>query len=199
MNRNSTTPAADIALNLLGRIVRELTFHHDALKIVAEPLGRVQIIYLQTHKADMGRVIGGQGAHRIAMCSLVELIGQRYSTELRLENMEPELGQVERFKPFQPAKWDKETRQSVIQLLKDICQAVFMYETRVEITDSDKTPNSYFQVIVSRQENMQRAAKVSEALKVLFNAIGKRHGRILLIDLVSDAELERLKKSGTVK
>jgi predicted RNA-binding protein YlqC (UPF0109 family) len=189
-NNDATSTAADIAVNLVGRIVREFTFHHDDLKIWVELMGRVQIVYMQTHKADMPRVIGKQGAHRNALFNLTEMIGQRYKAELRFENVEPEAGEVERFKPFQAAgRWDS---RPIVQLMKDCCQSIFQYETKVSITDSGHTPTSNLQVVVSNQENMQYTARAAEILKVLFNAIGKRHGRILLVDLISDKELERL-------
>lgn len=182
--------AADIAVNLVGRIVREFTFHHDALKIWIEPMGRVQIIYLQTHQADMPRVIGKQGAHRHALFNIVEQIGLHYGAELRLENVEPAPGEAERFKPFAPAaKWDS---RPVVQLLRDICKSVFNFETQVSIQDSPHTPTSNLQVVVAQGEHMQTAARVAECCKVLFNAIGKARGRILLVEMISQGELERI-------
>jgi predicted RNA-binding protein YlqC (UPF0109 family) len=181
--------AANLAMNLAGRIVREYTFHHDQLKIWPEKMGQIEIIYMQTHRADMPRVLGGQGKHRHALYNLVEQVGLRHSTELRLENVEPEVGDVERFKPFQAAvRWDS---KPIVQLMRDICKSVFLYETHVSLTDSQHSATSNIQVVVSNEERMQTAVRMSESLKVLFNAIGKRHGRILLVDVVSQAVLAK--------
>jgi predicted RNA-binding protein YlqC (UPF0109 family) len=189
------SPAADIAVNLVERVLREITFHHDKLKVWVESMGRVQILYVQCHKGDMPRVIGKHGAHRNALFNLVEYIGLRYSTELRMENVEPQTGEVERFAPFVPSRtWDsgQKVHGPIVQLLRDFCQSVFAYETLVSITDSSHTPTSRLQVIVSDQEQMQRTVRIAEALKVLFNAVGKKNGRILLVDVIAQSEFDRM-------
>lgn len=176
--------AADVATNLVRRILEELTFHHDALSITVEQAGSIQVIYIRSNKSDMRRVIGKQGAHRNALVNLVEYIGLHYGTRLECHVLEPSESEVRDFEPFRAAHtWDS---RGVIQLMRDICSSVFLYETKVELVDSATTLTSVMTVTVSSQEDRRPTARIAQSLQVLFNSIGKRHGRLLMVDVKAE-------------
>jgi len=187
---NANQNIADNTINLVRRIVREFTFDKDQLKLWKESLGRTNIINLQVAKSDMPRIIGKKGAHWHALFNLVEQIGLRHSIRLRLECREPEPGEIQHFPPFQPApQWDS---RPVVQLVRDIVQAVFAYPADVWLTDSAHSPTSVIQVVVRDQENRSVVDRVAESLKVLFNAVGKRHGRILLLEVITGSQADSI-------
>lgn len=172
-----------IISNLLKRIISEIIFHPEDLKITPTSIGRSWTIRVMLHRADTPRCVGKGGNHIKSMDKLANLIGAKNGVNVRVMLSEPEVGKAERYAQFKPSeKWNG---QEVAKLAKDVGDAIFASETSTIVGDVDGTTSS-IEMTVSRRENKALVSAVQEAMQVLFNAIGKANGRILFLDIVEE-------------
>jgi len=179
-----TTPE-EIAAWLARRVLEEITFHKSDLHVTPTQVGRSCMIKVQVHKADMPRAIGSGGLHHRALDTLIAAIGIKYAVNMRVNLVEPEVGRPERYERFEAShNWNSEP---VVALLRDICAAVFITSAEVSAHDAaDATTN--LEVTVSAREPRKIIEPIGKALQVLFNAIGKANGRIVLLDVAIEGE-----------
>jgi len=175
------TSPQDACVQILTRILDQITYHAEDRKVWAVAIGRSWMIKMQLHRADTPRVVGERGSHIKAIDALTTVIGAKSGVTIRSQLLEPEVGSTERYHKFKPAAaWNS---AEVKKIAEAICEATFSAPAKIEIHDGDDF-TSTLEVIVDRSENHMLVDTVCDAMKVLFNAIGKANGRILFVDKV---------------
>lgn len=183
MKTNTKVAPEQLATELLTRIIKEITFHHENIRVTSSQLGRSHTLAIQVHKGDMPRVLGKSGAHIKALETLAAAIGASGGVTIRLRLLEPEVGEPDRYEQFRPAEnWNS---SHVVLLLSDLVEAIFG-SSKVEIFDGEDC-TSALEVTIATRENKAVIDAIGNALKVLFKAIGRANGRILTLDIATDS------------
>lgn len=180
----NSSSGAQLAENIILRIVGAFTFHPDEQRIIVENLGDVCLMFLKLHQLDIRLAIGKSGKHYKALCSIVELISRKYGVQLQLEIPEHDQGPVQNASRWMPgvSAWDAPT---VIQLVKDVCTCTLDMGADVDIQDSAHSTTSVMKVRCHPKETLTIVDKLNSACQDLFLAIGRKHGRVLLLDMKS--------------
>jgi predicted RNA-binding protein YlqC (UPF0109 family) len=179
MTTITNSPEA-LSQDILSRILREITLHPQHIRISNSPLGRTHTIKVQVHRGDMSRVIGSGGSHAQALTRLVQMIGQKRGVVVNMRMLEPEIGEKDKYQPFEPREqWPKERAEAI---MRDIAEAVFDHAVKVEAFDGEDYM-SIIEVTVSSRENRQLVTLLQETVTPLFNAIGKANGRHLTVNI----------------
>jgi predicted RNA-binding protein YlqC (UPF0109 family) len=170
-----------IACELVKRILSEITFHHDQLKVHAIELGVGWMVVISATRGDTPRIVGGRGMTFKAIDCLVGAIGNKYRMKIRAKLEEPTTGEQDRYERFKASEdWN---RDGILKLLQDVCQQVFTHPiVDLSLADIDNQ-TSLVTVQVSRAEDRRLVEPVSKALEILFNAIGKANGRTIRLDI----------------
>jgi predicted RNA-binding protein YlqC (UPF0109 family) len=73
MNQPQTTRVSppDACVQILTKILDQITYHPEDRKVWAVPVGRSWMIKIQLHRADTPRAVGERGSHIKNMDTLV--------------------------------------------------------------------------------------------------------------------------------
>jgi predicted RNA-binding protein YlqC (UPF0109 family) len=170
-----------LAAELVQRIISEITFHHNKLKVEAGQLGMGWQVVVTAHKADVPRIIGGRGMTFKALDCVVAAVGNKYRMKLRTKIVEPAEGEPDRYERFRPAEdWN---REGILNLLQDTCKAVFAHPVEDIAVEDIDNQTSLISVKISHAEDRRAAEFIGKALEILWNAIGKANGRTIRLDI----------------
>ena len=104
-------------LEVTKKLVTELCNYPEHLTVKQNSLTRTTTINIQSHAADMSRIIGVNGQHMYAIRTIASAIGERHGIEVDVPNLvEAKVGTPERYGDFQGSNdWPK---AKVLDLLK---------------------------------------------------------------------------------
>jgi predicted RNA-binding protein YlqC (UPF0109 family) len=172
----------EICVDILTRILDQFTYHPENRKVWAAAVGRSWIIKIQLHRADTPRAVGERGSHVRALEMIAAAIGAKAGANIRTQLLEPEVGLPERYHKFKPMEsWNS---AEVKAIAEQIAEHAFVAPATVTIHDGEDF-TSTLEIVVDRSENKNLASTMQQAMQVVFNAIGKANGRILVVDVVS--------------
>lgn len=174
---------------LLRRILEGIVAHKKDLVIdYRKTLSRSMTITLQAHLADTARLIGEGALTYRAISALVGAIGGQRGIRINIPPVkEPVVGEPERYKFTANPDWPK---VEIAQLLEDTCKAVFCHPEVIAIAydHDDENITSTAEVTVSRSEPADVVSALKTALGRVFDAIGRNHGRLLVVDVIASGD-----------
>lgn len=180
MTTTKTGAGRKAAVELIQRIVKEFTFHHDTLAVSTEDVAGKCVVVIQAHAADTPRLIGGGGLNFKGLSVLVAAIGNRFKEKLLLKVADPVVGSKERYEKFHAVEnWN---REKIIGLLKDTCAVVFQHPVMINVGDLNRE-TSLITIQLSRLEDQRFVEPIGKALGIVWNAVGKANGRDLKLDV----------------
>jgi predicted RNA-binding protein YlqC (UPF0109 family) len=171
---------------MVKRIANEITFHHKELKVYAREAGLGWTVFIEAHRGDIPRLIGGGGQTFKALDAVCALIGNKYRMGIRLTiDEERAVGEKDRYETFKHAEnWNKE---GILRLLEDLCRAILEEPARIS-TQDERTNRTVIIVLLSKKEVPAVAEAAKKALGILFNAIGKANGRLVSLDVGTEGQ-----------
>lgn len=173
-----TTKQTDFLKTTLRRIIERFTIHHNLLAIETVSVGGVVNVFIQAHRADTSRLIGERGASFRALSTLVAALAGADGYRAVLQPIaEPTAGEPEKFTRFvHNPGWD---RECITRLLELLCNRIF--EGRAAIEARDACNQTIYVVRVPVDEMPECVRAIGSALHVIFNAIGKSNGRLIMV------------------
>src|SRR6266550_4699768 len=177
---------------LLTGLVGHLAQREKDLCIEVKPLAAMLSVSIGCHAQDAPRIIGKGGAHHKALARILSCIGQKNKVLVKLEAI-----QAERLKVSEASMWGFKSDQNwdkvgIRRLLLETCRMVFRDGDCIQIADRDDDAQmqTLFFVSVARNEPMELCLAMTNDLNTIFNAIGKRRGRLLQVGVVPELEPE---------
>jgi|SRR6266571_3947972 len=177
---------------LVTGLVSHLAQREKDLRIEVKPCGTMLSVWIGCHAEDAPRIIGKGGAHHKALARIVHAIGQKNKMLIKLEAI-----QAERLEVFEASMWGFKPNRNwdkagIKRLLLEACRMVFRNGDCVQVVGQDDDPQhqTMFFVSVARNEPMELVLEMTNDLNTLFNAIGKRRGRLLQVGVVAELESE---------
>jgi predicted RNA-binding protein YlqC (UPF0109 family) len=190
--QNQTTQQVEKVKGILGRIVEDIIFHADCLKIDDSTVGNLSIISILTHYADKGRVIGTDGKTFKALKVLVGHIGRNLGLQISLDRVGTSVdGPIDRYGKF---KWKREwDRERILGLCLDVCKLLNRGSEDPVVDESseekeDGSATTIIKIILHGADGATRRAELQDAMFTIFNAIGRKNGRLLSVAFVSELE-----------
>ncbi len=181
---------AQLAQNLIGRILQEMTYHPEDFRFWIGAIDRfgqgapsgTPAIFLESHQADMPLIIGKGGAHTNAIKIIVRMIGLRYGVQMgwRADGVKPGTAYEPRAIVVNPSL----DIPYLTQLVKDICSATMKLPAQVEIKSNHLKCEA--NVFIRVNDNADPEARqvtdtLIESLRPLLTAIGCKNGYTILI------------------
>ena len=178
-------------LNLLTKLLTEIVEHPENLVIEHRALTASVTVTIQAHAGDTPRLIGeGAGNYR-AIVAIVTAMGARRGFRVNVPPIkEPVVGEPSRYRFTPNPDWP---RKKILALLKETAAAVFAHPERLEFHEDDDDANhiTTVEVFVARTERAEVLDSLGPAVRRVFDAIGKAHGRLLAVDVVQSTDPEQ--------
>ena len=177
-------------LTLFRRLVTEIISHPENLVIDAKQHTQSMVLTVQAHAADTSRLIGEGASNYKALVTMATALGGRAGMRVSVPPIrEPVIGERDRYKFTPNPEWP---RTRIMDLLSDTARAVFADPDAIEIKpfDDDGTVSTTVELWVARNERTTLVHPVGEALRTLFDAIGKANGRLIYLDVIPKKEVE---------
>ncbi len=174
-------------------LVTHLAQREKDLFVKVKPVASLVSVSIECHAEDAPRIIGKGGAHFKALTRIVQAIGSKNKLLIRLNAIEAErledsdAPSTWGFKPDR--NWD---RAGIKRLLLETCRMVFRNGDCIQVIERDDNAQTLtmFFVSVARNEPMELCLEMTNDLNTLFNAIGKRRGRLLQVGVIPEQEPE---------
>ena len=184
-----TAKLCDLLRELLGQLV----MRPSDLRLESDTVTNTLTVSVSCHAEDAPRIIGKAGSHHKALLRIARAIGERERLRVYVEVSAPRMThqQIERREHwgFEPdPNWP---RKGITRLLAQTCRMVFGDCMELESTDDEGQNKTMFAVSVSAHEPLELVLAMVSDLNTLFNAIGKRNGRLLQIDVTPKLEPEK--------
>lgn len=196
MNRATTINQPDFYIAIIRSIYDRLLIHPEKIQIECGKQGPAQIDFLaQGHATDQGLMIGTAGNNIRALQKILEYVGRRAGMKIRLKILEAYTGtkQVQNRPPFDPEWEAQDKHQPFAELLTDISAAI--YGVPLEVMSGHKLikeePSTEFTLDVR-----EMPLDLKDALNTIFHAIGRAHGRNIVVKTRSE-ETDEDRASGT--
>jgi predicted RNA-binding protein YlqC (UPF0109 family) len=180
---NDKHPIAD----LLERLAGGMCHYPDALRFEHRFSPASATLTVRAHAADTSRLIGEGGKNYQALRTLMQAAGARRGLSVTLARfMEPVTGQPERHSATMTENPDW-PREKLIRLLRDTLDAVFEFSDRIEVAEYPEATAAMttFEVYISPLEKPDLYDLLKEPLWRIFDAIGRRHGRVLNVTVAT--------------
>lgn len=162
---------------LVTKLLWGFTHHHQDLKVIAKKMGSIIAVSIQGHADDQPRLVGQNGRHYTAMAKIMEALSRRVGLQIVLSLQEPHTGVKGDPRKFvSNPKWKPDETRA---LLKETVASLF--QERCQISEHHDTKTSIFQITPHRIDKPRFSADLEEALKEIFDAIGKTNGRTIII------------------
>lgn len=132
-------------------------------------------------------MIGTGGVNFKAIKTIVSIVGHHLGLQVLVPPiMEPITGEADRHK-FRPDKnWPKDR---ICKLIESTARACVSHPDAVRLEESDCGDQStMIEVTVSRSERQELVFRLREAFETIFDAVGKRNGRIIMVALMTDQD-----------
>lgn len=178
-------------MTLLTRILSEMVEHPEHLKIEQRSLTASVTITIQAHAGDTPRLIGEGAGNYKAIVAIATAIGARRGFRVNVPPIkEPIIGEASRYRFTPNPDWP---RKRILGLLRETLEAVFAHPERLRLSEDDDNSNhiTTIEAFVSRTEKVEIIDALSPAIRRVFDAIGKAHGRLLAVDVVQDSDPEQ--------
>lgn len=176
-------------IDLLRRILEGIVAHKEDLVIEhRKTLTSSMTITIQAHLADTARLIGEGALTYRALSALARAIGAQRGLRINIPPIrEPVTGEPERYKFAANPDWPK---AEIDKLLDDTCRAAFCHPEIIGIAydHDDENITSTAEVTVSRSEPAEVVAAMSASLSRVFDAIGRNHGRLFVVDVIPNGD-----------
>lgn len=176
---------------LLQKLLTEMVEHPENLVIEHRALTASVTITIQAHAGDTPRLIGeGAGNYR-AIVAIATAAGARRGFRVNIPPIkEPVVGEPSRYRFTPTPDWP---RKRILGLLRDTLGAVFAHPEKVVCNEDDDDANhiTTVEAFVSRMERAEVLDALAPAIRRVFDAIGKAHGRLLAVDVVQSADPEQ--------
>lgn len=179
--KKTECPIGKVAADVVNKIITEYLFHLDDIQIEELHVGQTHLVAVQCNKADMPRIVGKGGAHATALQAIVAMIGEKSGNEIALHIVEPTKGIAERYGTFVPkTRWPGQQCADMIAYVAQHC----LHDKPIVRIEDMPAFRSKLTIEIPSLEDNNLVAMFYDAIKVLWNAIGKMKGRYLFVDVV---------------
>ena len=160
--------------DLLREIVQGFTRFHGDLKIEqAETPNTVQL-NIQTHRDDMGKLLGARGSMIQSLRIIFEAIGENLDCRVKIEPTEPVTGEKQ---PQPPYQFNPHTKaEQFVPLLSKLTELI--WHDGVAVTVKDTGEETSYLLIDAEPE-----AELETALSNVMHATGKNFGRKIYVEI----------------
>ena len=173
-------------VDLFKRVVAAMCDHPDSLVVTARPLRASVSVSVQAHAVDTSRLIGSGGQNYWALSTIASAIGARRKIRVKVPPIrEPVVGEPARFEFKADPNWP---RARILALLDETLAATFFHPVASNVDDDEEFFTTTVEVTMDRRERMGWVDRFGNALAIIFDAIGRTNGRVLMIDFIVDAE-----------
>jgi len=178
------------AIDLLRRLLTEMIAYPQELVIQHKAFATSVTITLQAHAADTKCLIGSFANNYRAITTTMLWIGARQGFRVTIPPIrEPVTGNAdERYTFAANPEWPK---VRLMALIHETAHALFDEPISFKVHDDDENYTTTVEIFVSRLQKPGLLVAIGPALETLFDAIGRKNGRILSVCLVPDLAPEQ--------
>jgi predicted RNA-binding protein YlqC (UPF0109 family) len=171
---------------ILREIINGLIFHPGDLEMwVVEYPGLINV-RLRAHAEDTARIIGDHGVIFKSLCKIAQAIAWNDRMRVAFSSVEtPIVGEPRPYPKFEAREdWP---RKELKTLLLRTAKMAFEHESQIWLDDEAVSDEETVVMIhVAKAEQPSTIERVGESLAYLFNAIGRRNGRMLTVVVIPD-------------
>lgn len=180
----TTNDKDSLTISLIRDIIRCFAMHPEDVVLQIEEVGSLTVIKIKVHRADTPRILGRKALQWKALQAITRGLKHDHGS-YSIKLLEPTVGEPEKFQIFEPREnWNK---VAIFSILSRLLDQLF---GRAVIVCNESEDQTVWDVSVELKEQPVRVEVLGEAIQILWNAMGKANGRILIVNVRREMESE---------
>lgn len=178
--------AADEIAGVLRRLIEGFAFFPNDIELSLTTHPYLVRVRIRANARDTAHIIGEEGFQFRSLCKISQAIGKQHGVRVSFSHVErPIVGSKAEYPKFiSLPDWP---RAKIKALALDTVKRCFVSGDLASIQDNDVSEEeTIFVAHVSELENPRNVESLVGALGVVFNAIGRFHGRVVTLIVIPD-------------